>query len=112
MVCLPVAHEGGRLEVWHRWTKTSFDWSQQGEFLPAIQWAAFYSDCEHEVLEVSSGHRVTLTYNLYAVHGQVAGRSKTLDAAQAPLYRQLRTILDNKDFMPQGEDAKFAFRWT
>ena len=98
-------HEGGRLEVRHRWTSTSFDWSQQGETPPAVQWAAFYSDCQHEVFKVTSGHRVTLTYNLYAVHGSghIANRSKSLDAAQAPLYKQLQTLLDNKDFMPKGK---------
>lgn len=41
----------------------TFDW---GNNTQSIQFAAFYSDVEHEVLEVHSGHRVTLTYNLYA----------------------------------------------
>lgn len=41
----------------------TFDW---GKSTQNIQFAAFYSDVEHEVLEVQSGHRVTLTYNLYA----------------------------------------------
>ena len=27
-----------------------------------IKWAAFYSDVEHEILPVTEGHRVTLTY--------------------------------------------------
>ncbi|KAL9961833.1 hypothetical protein ACROYT_G030860 [Oculina patagonica] len=29
-----------------------------------IQWAAFYSDCIHEVKPVLKGHRVTITYNI------------------------------------------------
>ena len=28
----------------------------------------FFSDVEHEVLPVTQGHRITLTYNLYAKH--------------------------------------------
>ncbi len=49
----------------HQGRETICDWSaQKGE---AIKWAAFYSDCEHEVLEVTSGHRITLTYNLYGM---------------------------------------------
>ncbi|KAK4695497.1 hypothetical protein P7C71_g2267, partial [Lecanoromycetidae sp. Uapishka_2] len=40
-----------------------YDWSN--EDADVISWAAFYSDCEHEVQEVESGHRITLTYNLY-----------------------------------------------
>ena len=47
----------------HQGQETICDWSaKKGE---AIQLAAFYSDCEHEVLEVISGYRITLTYNLY-----------------------------------------------
>ena len=30
-----------------------------------IQWIAFYGDCEHEILPVASGFRVTLTYRLF-----------------------------------------------
>lgn len=32
-----------------------------------IQWAAFYSDEEHEISEVTKGERITLTFNLYWV---------------------------------------------
>lgn len=30
-----------------------------------MDWAFFYSDCEHEVEEVTDGTRITVTYNLY-----------------------------------------------
>src|SRR6202042_3226946 len=30
---------------------------------PSIAYIAFYSDVEHEVLKVTSGHRATITYN-------------------------------------------------
>ena len=82
-----------------------FDWSEQDENQPAIQWAAFYSDCEHEVFEVKSGYRATLTYNLYSVYGSghITGHCTSLDSAQAPLYNHAYTILDNKEFMPEGK---------
>ena len=32
---------------------------------PSVRWCAFYGDCEHEILPVTKGHRVTVTYNLY-----------------------------------------------
>ena len=44
--------------------KVEFDWSTSDEFAGTMKWAAFFSDREHEVDEVASGHRVTLTYNL------------------------------------------------
>ncbi|KAK1593710.1 uncharacterized protein LY79DRAFT_658873 [Colletotrichum navitas] len=63
VVCLPHPHKGGQLAVRHRDQEVVYDWSADS---PArIQWAAFFSDCEHEVREVTEGHRVTLTYNLY-----------------------------------------------
>ena len=65
VVCLPYPHEGGQLRIAHQGRETVCDWSaEKGD---AVQWAAFYSDCEHEVLEVVSGHRITLTYNLYGM---------------------------------------------
>lgn len=63
VVCLPVAHQGGQLLISHKKHTSTFDWSDDNP--NSIQWTAFYSDCEHEVLPVPSGHRVTLTYNLY-----------------------------------------------
>lgn len=85
VVGLPLAHEGGQLQVRHSGREFTFDW---GASTNAIAWVAFYSDCEHEVLEVTSGHRVTLTYNLYAVRGNgtLAGApSPSLDIGQLPL---------------------------
>ncbi|KAF7943702.1 uncharacterized protein EAE97_005772 [Botrytis byssoidea] len=54
VVCLPYSHQGGQLRITHRDSNTFFDWGNKSD---SIQWAAFYSDCEHEVLEVTSGHR-------------------------------------------------------
>ena len=33
-----------------------FTWKWSSENPDAIKWAAFYSDCEHEIMEVKSGH--------------------------------------------------------
>ncbi|KAH9876511.1 hypothetical protein J1614_003642 [Plenodomus biglobosus] len=101
VVCLPRAHEGGQLVVRHQGQTMNFDWSQNSK---DIQWAAFYSDCEHEVQEVTSGHRVTLTYNLYARCGlgESADSVSDLLVQQLPLYNEFKTALENPLFMPQG----------
>lgn len=71
VVCLPLAHTGGALEVRHGGKTVTFDWGNSGpDSSPTIKWAAFYSDCEHEVLEVTEGHRLTPTYNLHVRSGQ------------------------------------------
>ncbi|KAI4729404.1 hypothetical protein E4T49_02837 [Aureobasidium sp. EXF-10728] len=66
VVCLPSEFEGGVLSVSHQGNTVGFDWSASSSIgqTPAIHWAAFYSDCSHEVQEVTAGHRITLTYNL------------------------------------------------
>ncbi|KAI1101258.1 hypothetical protein F4804DRAFT_347774 [Jackrogersella minutella] len=109
VVCLPMAYKGGQLEVRHNGKTVAFDWSKLESDRPAIQWAAFYSDCEHEVLEVRSGYRITLTYNLYAVrgNGQLAGHCNTLDLAHIPLYKHMRSILNRESFMPEGGHLGF-----
>lgn len=101
VVCLPCEHEGGQLIVRHQDRTTTFDWSGQSQ---DIEWAAFYSDCEHEVLEVTAGHRITLTYNLYMRRGlgEIAGHSKTLDAEKLPVYSDVKAALANSKFMPEG----------
>lgn len=109
VVCLPFEHNGGALEIRHKGNSITFDWGKEGkaEGESFIRWAAFYSDCEHEVFEVTSGHRLTLTYNLYAVRGNglLAGHCQTLDATQLPFYKQVVDILKDGTFMGNGMSA-------
>jgi len=72
----------------------------------AIGWAAFYSDCVHEVRPVHSGNRITLTYNLYTTPlpaGRIAGSDASpLAASQLPISKKLKNALARKDFYPDG----------
>lgn len=101
-------HERGQLTVNNNGAASEnviFDWSTTDDAAPAeIKWAAFYSDCEHEVHEVNSGHRVTLTYSLYLTRdaGHLAGASPVLESTQLPLYEGLQTALDNPGFLRHG----------
>lgn len=105
VVCLPLPHQGGQLAVRHHGQQVVSDWSWDGLARPSIKWAAFYSDCEHEVLEVTSGHRVTLTYNLYVVRGagRLAGSCPALQPASLPLFSMLGEMLRNAIFMEKGQ---------
>ncbi|KAL2277142.1 hypothetical protein FJTKL_00157 [Diaporthe vaccinii] len=100
VVCLPLEHEGGQLQVRHKGREVTYDW---GSHQNQIWWAAFYTDCEHEVLEVKSGYRLTLTHNLHAIRGggMFTGiEPPVLDATQLPIYMSLKSIVQNKKFMP------------
>lgn len=89
-----------------------FDWGKEGKAEEGafIRWAAFYSDCEHEVFEVTSGHRLTLTYNLYAVRGNglLAGYCQTLDVTQLPLYKQVVDTMKGDTFMEDGMSGQIC----
>ncbi|KAI5360171.1 putative prolyl 4-hydroxylase alpha subunit, Fe(2+) 2OG dioxygenase domain-containing protein [Septoria linicola] len=100
VVSLPVNHLGGELVVRNAGNEVTFDWSEFQD----LNWAAFYSDCEHEVLEVEAGHRLTLTYNLYVTRGlgHLAGTASGLDATTLPLYKSLSTALENPGFLRRG----------
>ena len=86
------------LQSWH--DKVVSLRSEHGR--PAIHWAAFYSDCEHEVLTVTAGHRITLTYNLYvsAGTGLLADKTDNLDPMQLPLYRSLLLVSRSSSACP------------
>lgn len=100
-MCLPCEHQGGQLVVRHQGQVQTFDWSGSSK---DIKWAAFYSDCEHEVLEVTSGHRITLTYNLYMRHSLGdTRRNRAFDLEQLPAYQLVKEALAKPDFMPNGK---------
>ena len=63
VVCLPVKHKGGELLIRHNGKERKIDFSKKSESY--LQWAVFYTDCEHEILPVIEGSRITLTYNVY-----------------------------------------------
>ena len=67
VVVLPTTHEGGQLVLRQGQKEWTLDFTDK--FATATQpsacFIAFFSDIEHEVLPVTSGYRVTLTYNLY-----------------------------------------------
>jgi hypothetical protein len=69
MIVFPTHHEGGALLLRHHGHEWIFDSSQAlvggRSDQPSIGYVAYLNDIEHEVAPVTSGHRVTLTYNLY-----------------------------------------------
>ncbi|KAF2117341.1 hypothetical protein BDV96DRAFT_611764 [Lophiotrema nucula] len=107
VVSLPCDYQGGQLIVRHAQHTVSFDWgasTANNTSATAMNWAAFYSDCEHEVLGVTEGYRVTLTYNLYcaAGSGDLTGNSPAMDVKLLPLYAKVKEALAQSDFLQYG----------
>jgi len=87
VVVLPGEFGGGRLTVRHGAFETSYSFRAATQLrAKAPSYAAFYADCEHEVEQVTSGHRLCLTYNLVmtpqaerTAKGATPGQSADLD---------------------------------
>ena len=65
----PAPHEGGQLVFSsgkNEWTVDAASEIYQGD-TPHVVYVAFYGDVTHEVRRVTSGHRVTLTWNIFVV---------------------------------------------
>ncbi len=63
VVSLPSVHEGGELVVLHEGSRHEIAYTGAASGYE-LSYAAFYADCEHEVLPVRSGYRLCLVYNL------------------------------------------------
>ena len=62
IIALPSVHEGGDLLVRHKGREARLD--LRGADPSEAAFAAFYADCVHQVLPVTSGCRLALVYNL------------------------------------------------
>ena len=100
VVCLPAQFTGGELIVRHHKEEIKYDWSSTAsDTSSTLHWAAFFSDVEHEILPVSEGYRVTLTYNLSY---QSKASDSTFDVKTYSFYKLLQTALSNPVFMRDG----------
>jgi len=78
---------------------------------PSLAYVAFYSDTEHEVLKVTSGRRVTVTYNLYLVDPDPRSKAFTVtpkSESTSNLQTTLQRLLDSPEFLPDGGTLGFG----
>ncbi len=121
VIVFPSPHEGGALLLRHRGQEWTFD---SGEALaaakdqPSIGYVGFFSDIEHEVTPVTSGHRITLTYNLYFDDGGPVSPndavSEHLISPILPNQDRFRdafaALLGNPEFLADGGTLVFGLR--
>jgi hypothetical protein len=117
VIILPTPHEGGALLLRHRGHEWSFDSGEAlaAEEQPSIGYVAFFSDIEHEVTPVISGHRVTLTYNLYFEDDGPVSAKITVPEHLSPLNKGVfqeafTALLENPEFMADGGTLAFGLR--
>ena len=121
VVVFPTPHEGGALVLRHEDHEWTFD---SGAMLSApekksssIAFVAFFSDVDHEVTPMTSGHRVTITYNLYfppADFEHPDPRSlvveRPLGANTSAVSNALTDLLGEPTFLPNGGTLGFGLR--
>ncbi|KAF8463742.1 hypothetical protein DFH94DRAFT_796348 [Russula ochroleuca] len=115
VIVFPTPHEGGALLLRHRGQEWIFDSGKElaAKDEPSIGYAAFFSDIEHEVAPVISGHRVTLTYNLYFDDGPVPAVSKHLTPPlvnEGAFREAFTTLLEDQEFLAEGGTLAFGLR--
>lgn len=121
VIVFPVAHQSGELVLRHKKSEWTFDTNGLISLQPSpsLAYVAFYSDIEHEVLNVTSGSRITLIYNLYLAHHAsvsmvpVSPDPPTASSIEPNLkvitnfQATLRQLLRSPEFMP--DEGTLAF---
>ncbi|KAF7296823.1 Fe2OG dioxygenase domain-containing protein [Mycena indigotica] len=109
VIVLPSPHTGGALTLSHGSHTGRFDssalLSEHSAATPSVAYVAFYSDVVHAVEPVLTGHRVTLTYNLFVRPRARAGYtpgSRIVPAPEQALETALRALIAEPKFMRAG----------
>jgi len=118
VIIFPTPHEGGSLLVRQGGQEWSFDPGREltTAHTPTIGYVALLNDVEHEVAPVTSGYRVTLTYNLCLdVDGPTSVKGPASGPFSLPAYvrtfqESLKALLENPEFLSYGGTLGFGLR--
>ncbi|KAJ8079344.1 hypothetical protein PM082_021847 [Marasmius tenuissimus] len=114
VVVFPTPHTGGHLVLRKNGEEFTFKSDQLPSSRDEIAYIAFFSDVEHEVLPVTSGHRITLTYNLYHADSDKSTKTSRLNLDNhdiTPLKNALSDLVNDPKFMPNGGYIGFGLRY-
>ncbi|EIW85815.1 hypothetical protein CONPUDRAFT_135362 [Coniophora puteana RWD-64-598 SS2] len=117
VIVFPTAHEGGEFVLHEKISSRIIDFSEillsSKAPVSFVGYIAFFSDTSHEVRPVKSGHRVTLTYNLYFTDApeQNTKPSHTFPSSiQGFLTKYLRKLTSALGVLPNGGYLVFGLR--
>ncbi|KII95437.1 hypothetical protein PLICRDRAFT_150145 [Plicaturopsis crispa FD-325 SS-3] len=118
VLVFPTPHEGGVLFIRQGGKEWAFDAASEiaKADAPSLGYVAFYSDVEHEVGLVESGHRVTLTYNLYfadksaSLHLLPKNVAPAVSPAERAFTSVLSGLLADENFLCNGGRLAFGLR--
>ncbi|KAK7681615.1 hypothetical protein QCA50_015348 [Cerrena zonata] len=114
VIVFPTAHEGGSLvlrDAGKEWTiDSAHDIASNPDL--CVGFIAFYGDVEHEVLPITSGYRVTMTYNLYydRTSPTIVYVPTSVDDRYDRLKATFEEMLDQPPLLPNGGYLAFALQ--
>ncbi|KZV73770.1 hypothetical protein PENSPDRAFT_602316 [Peniophora sp. CONT] len=113
VIVFPTPHHGGEL-VLRPDSDDDYTFDSGNLLTPGearIGYAAFFSDVAHEVLPVTDGYRITLTFNLYAVESNPRIATPiTVSDQMAQCSSELSRLLEDDAMMPDGGRLVFGLR--
>jgi predicted 2-oxoglutarate/Fe(II)-dependent dioxygenase YbiX len=107
IVALPSLHTGGELEVRQRGREARLD--LRCTDFSELAWVAFYADCVHEVLPVTSGCRLVLVYNLRRLGKGRLPRPPSYEQETAAIGQLLRRWSEPSARSSQDLPAKLVY---
>lgn len=107
IIVLPSIYTGGELIVRHKDHEARLDLCSPEPSVATF--AAFYADCVHEVLPVTSGCRLTLVYNLLRQGRSWLPKPPNYDAEQACLVKLLRQWSTSRQSPDDGSPEKLIY---
>jgi len=120
VLVFPTKHEGGALVFRHRGQSNEYVFDSGAELSaqnePSVGYAAFFSDVEHEVRPVTSGHRITLTFNLYfaEIASTLASHPTAGPTSQqprsTPIAASISSLLASNHILADGGVLGFGLR--
>ena len=115
LIGIPSPFSGGQLVLRHKEDIATVDWSAEDwidcEFIP---WSFHYADVEHEILTVSSGHRLTIAYDIFtteAISYQLPTALQPIEAESTSLYARLQKTLRTPEFLSNGGRMAFTLSY-
>jgi hypothetical protein len=117
VVIYPTPHEGGELILCHKDCEWNFDVNSltSSQPSPSLAYVTFYSDTKHKVMKVTSGHRVTVIYNLYLVDLAPRPGVPTITPNFKPvsnLQTMFKVLFKGPELLPNGGALGFASNMT
>jgi predicted 2-oxoglutarate/Fe(II)-dependent dioxygenase YbiX len=107
VIVLPSLYTGGELLVRHQDREARLDLSCSD--LSEVSFAAFYADCVHEVLPITSGCRLTLVYNLLRSGKGQLPEPPNYDAETSGVVKRLQQWISGKQLPNDDSPEKLIY---